>query len=271
MKAHSLIKSIGRAAFVIPLVLPFSGWRPVAAQSQNLGASRKEAGLAIPVGTVLPVRLNQSLSFKKTRAGQAISARIMQDVPLPGGGKIPEGSKVVGTVVSLEPAAQGAGGKVSFRFEKVVTREGSVRVAIGLRAMASFLEVQDAQTPEFSPGFGTPYIWANTRQIGGDEVYGVGGPVTNRWNERVGTAVNGGVLAHVRARPESECRGALDTEDHLQALWVFSADACGVYGIEGVKIAHAGRSEPTGEIVILAARGDLAVRSGTTMLLRVVR
>lgn len=271
MKAHSLVKPIGGAAFLIALVFPFSSWRPVAAQLQNLAASHKEAGLAIPVGTVLPVRLNQSLSFKKTRARQAISARIMQDVPLPGGGKIPEGSKVVGTVVSLEPAAQGAGGKLSFRFENVVTREGSIRVATGLRAMASFLEVQDAQTPEFSPGFGTPYNWADRHQIGGDEVYGVGGPVTNRWNERVGTAVNGGVLAHVRAKPEGECRGALDTEDRLQALWVFSADACGVYGIEGVKIAHAGRSGPTGEIVLLMTKSDQTVRSGTAMLLRVVR
>jgi len=270
MRDHFL-RLIGGTAFFLLLVFPFFTRSPISAQSQNLVANGKERSLAIPVGTVLPVRLNQSLSFKKTKPGQAISARIMQDVPLPGGEKIPEGTRVVGTVESMERAAQGAGGRISFRFERLVAREGSVPVVTGLRAIASFLEVQDAQTPEFSPGFGTPYIWANTRQIGGDEVYGVGGPVTNRWNERVGKGVNGGVLAHVRAKPESECRGALDNEDRLQALWVFSADACGVYGIEGMKIAHAGRSEPFGEIQLSAAKSDLIARSGTAMLLRVVR
>jgi len=265
-----LLKSVCRAVFLIPLVLPFFGRHAIAAQSQNLAAEGKESGLAIPVGTVLPVRLNQSLSFKKTKAGQAISARIMQDVPLPNGEKIPEGSKVLGAIVSVEPASQGAGGKISLHFEKVVTREGSVPVTTDLRAVASFLEVQDAQTPEFSPGFGTPYSWANTRQIGGDEVYGVGGPVTNRWNERVGTGVYGGVLAHVRASTDAECRGALDARDRLQALWVFSADACGVYGIEGVKIAHAGRSEPVGKIELAATKEGVVLRSGSAMLLRAV-
>jgi len=237
-----LLKSVCRAVFLIPLVLPFFGRHAIAAQSQNLAAEGKESGLAIPVGTVLPVRLNQSLSFKKTKAGQAISARIMQDVPLPNGEKIPEGSKVLGAIVSVEPASQGAGGKISLHFEKVVTREGSVPVTTDLRAVASFLEVQDAQTPEFSPGFGTPYSWANTRQIGGDEVYGV----------------------------DAECRGALDARDRLQALWVFSADACGVYGIEGVKIAHAGRSEPVGKIELAATKEGVVLRSGSAMLLRAV-
>ena len=95
--------------------------------------------------------------------------------------------------------------------------------------------------------------------------------MTNRSNERVGTGVNGGVLSHVRAAPESECRGALDAEDRLQALWVFSSDACGVYGIKGVTIAHAGRSEPLGEIQLAATRGELVLRSGSAMLLRVMR
>jgi hypothetical protein len=173
--------------------------------------------------------------------------------------------------VSVEPAAQGAGGKVSFRFDKVVTRKGDFPVVTSLRALAGFMEVQDAQIPDVTLDFGTPYAWADRRQIGGDEVYGVGGPVTNRWNERVGTAVNDGVLAHVRANPEAKCRGALDAEDRLQALWVFSADACGVYGIAGLQIVNAGRSEPAGEIQLTVAKGDVVVRSATGMLLRVLR
>jgi hypothetical protein len=146
-----------------------------------------------------------------------------------------------------------------------------IPIVASLRALAGFMEVQSAQTPEFTPGFGTPYLWATTRQIGGDEVYGVGGPVTNQSSERIGKGVYGGVLVHVRAQPEFWCRGPLDSEDRLQALWVFSSDACGVYGIPGVNIAHAGRTEPLGEIILVADQADLLIRGASGMLLRVVR
>jgi hypothetical protein len=195
----------------------------------------------------------------------------MQEVPLPNRESIPEGAKLHGTIVAVEPAGSNSGGKITIRFDTLESRHRVIPIVASLRALGGFVEVQAAQTPEFSPGFGTPYVWANTRQIGGDEVYGVGGPVTNQSDERVGKGVYGGVLVHVRAQPDSRCRGPLDLEDRLQALWVFSSDACGVYGIPGVKIAHAGRTEPVGEITLLADQRDLLVRGASGMLLRVVR
>jgi hypothetical protein len=195
----------------------------------------------------------------------------MQDVPIPNNKKIPAGAKVLGTVVSVDPSANTTNAKISFRFDTLEIHHRKIPIVASLRALAGFMEVQAAQTPEFSPGFGTPYIWTTTRQIGGDEVFGVGGPVTNRNSEIVGKGVFGGVLVHVRAQPESKCRGALDAEDRLQALWVFSSDACGVYGILGVRIAHTGRTEPFGEIQLAAEQQDLLVRSASGMLLRVIR
>ncbi len=45
-------------------------------------AQDKTAGIAdVPRGTILPVRLNQSISSSKSQPGQIITARIMQDVP----------------------------------------------------------------------------------------------------------------------------------------------------------------------------------------------
>src|SRR5215469_85065 len=110
-------KPMRRAIFLLPLAFLFFAARPICAQShdQNHRENQGELHAQIPAGTVLPVRLDETLSVRKTRAGQRISARIMQDVPLPNEGKIAEGSRVVGTVVSVEPAAQGEGGKISFR------------------------------------------------------------------------------------------------------------------------------------------------------------
>jgi hypothetical protein len=247
----------------LPLAAQTAG--PQAEHAANLNH------LEIPVGTILPVRLNHGLSSKSARPGQEVTGRIMQDVPLLNHEKIPEGAKVSGVIVSVERAGTAANGRISFRFDNLEIHHRKIPIVASLRSLAGFMEVQSAQTPEFSPGFGTPYIWAATRQIGGDEVYGVGGPVTNLSSETVGRGVYGGVLVHVRSQPDSNCRGALDSEDRLQALWVFSSDACGVYGMEGVRIAHAGRTEPFGEIQLAAEQQDLLVRGASGMLLRVIR
>jgi hypothetical protein len=255
----------------VPLALPTG--RPVLAQTAAFGAEEhpNTEKFGIPVGTILPARLNHGLSSKSVQPGQVVTARIMQAVPLPNQESIPEGAKVLGTIVSVERAGNGTKGKITIRFDTLAIHQRKIPIVASLRALAGFMEIQSAQTPEFTPGFGTPYVWATTRQIGGDEVYGVGGPVTNQSSERIGKGVYGGVLVHVRAQPEFRCRGPLDSEDRLQALWVFSSDACGVYGIPGVNIAHAGRTEPLGEIILVADQADLLIRGASGMLLRVVR
>jgi hypothetical protein len=195
----------------------------------------------------------------------------MQDVPLPGSGKIPEGSKVIGTILSVSRAGNSGAGQITFQFAQIEIHHRRAAMVTNLRAFASPMEVQFAQIPETTPGFGTPYAWATTDQIGGDIKYGVGGPVTDRGSQVVGEGTYDGVLVHVKAQPESACRGDLNGNHDLQALWVFSADSCGVYGMAGARIVHAGRNAPMGEITLSAESGDVNVRSGSGMLLRVIR
>lgn len=249
------------------------GIRPTGAQNPSPASTIAKAreSLEIPVGTVLPVRLNHGFSSKSATEGREITGRIMQDVPLENNEKIPDGARVLGMLVSVVKAGPNSSGRIAFRFDTLEIHHRRIPLVTNLRAIAGFMEVQFAQTPETSPGFGTPTTWVTTQQIGGDEVYGVGGPVTDRSSNHVGKGVFGGVLVHVRAQPGSKCRGPMDTEDRLQALWVFSSDACGVYGMEGVTIAHAGRTEPLGEIVLEAEHGDVLVRGASGMLLRVIR
>jgi hypothetical protein len=256
-------------------VLTLSG-EPSQAAAQTPGGKKgirnaDQRSLHVPAGTVLPVRLNGGFSSKNARTGQAISGRIMQDVPLPGGGKIPAGANAMGKIEAVAAAGSSSGARISFRFDQLEVHHRRSAMVSNLRALASALEVDFAQIPERSPDFGTPYHWATTQQVGGDERYGVGGPVTDQGSNTVGEGVWGGVLVHVRAQPGTKCRGALDAEDRLQALWIFSAEACGVYGMSGVTVAHAGRTEPVGEIVLASERGEIKVRSGSGMLLRVIR
>ena len=226
---------------------------------------------SIPVGTVLPVQLETSLS-NKSEAGQIIRARLMQDVPLGNGEKVRAGAKVAGQVLKVTPASAGTNMTISFKFDHLIISGRTVPITTDIRGLASTLEVDEAQLPDTGPDRGTPSTAYTTVQVGGDEVvYRGGGHVYNASDVLVGEPVPpDGVLARVRSNLVGACRGQLNANEPPQALWVFSSDACGVYGYANVKILDSGRNAPLGQIVLGADGGKLNIRSGSGMLLRVV-
>jgi len=195
----------------------------------------------------------------------------MQDVPLPGGAKIPEDSQVLGTIVQVAAARSGSPAEISLRFDKLRTAHQSFPITTSLRAVAGFMEILHAQTPTIGPGESDVYRWLTTVQVGGDVVYGDGGIVTKGDDSShvVGKSVGGGVLGQISAKEGTKCRGPLFGNDSPQALWVFSSDACGTYGLAHLEISHAGRSDPVGLIVFRSDAKDLRLPGGTGMLLRV--
>jgi len=222
----------------------------------------------IPAGTIVPVALNSSLNSRKVKPGQVITARVMQDVPLSPGSTIHAGAKVIGRVIDVKPANGGTGAQVSFRFDTLVVSKRRIPIITNLRALASMMAVEAAQLPESGPDRGTSQNAWTTDQIGGEVVYRGGGPVADGLRS-VGEPTYGGVLVHVSAKPGSPCRGEIEGNDRLQALWVFSSDACGVYDFAGLAIVHAGRTDPVGEITLASDKGELNIRAGSGMLLRV--
>ena len=234
------------------LVLSAAGW------GQN----------AIPAGTVLPARLNSTVDSRKAKPGQPITARIMQDVPLPVR-KIPAGARIVGRVVSIVPVKNGSGAELTVQFDTLQFSHRRIPITTGLRALASMMDVEDAEIPSTGTDRGTPWAWMTTNQIGGEVVYGQGGPVTNGSNF-VGRAAPGGVLVHLTAKPGSMCQEERDYGDRLQALWLFSSDACGLYGFRDLEITHAGQTNPVGQISIASKQGPVHIQGGSGLLLRVV-
>jgi hypothetical protein len=234
---------------------------------------------SIPGGTILPVRLDTAISSQAS-PGTSMRGTVMQEVRLPAEQRIQRGAKVVGEIVAVAPVVggqhgagqtgtSGQGARVSIRFESLVLGKRTIPITANLRAIASFMEVESAQVPTSGPDRGTwAGVWT-TQQIGGEMVYRGGGPVTDG-PLVIGRPVADGVLARVLPEPEEGCRGDVDGNDREQSLWVFSASACGVYGMRNVKIAHAGRDEPEGEITLESGRGKLKIPGGSGMLLRVI-
>jgi hypothetical protein len=221
----------------------------------------------IPAGTILPVRLNSSLSSWRTRPGQIITARIMQDVPLANGGKIREGSKVIGHVVDVSSPADANTEQISLQFDKLISSGQTIPIRTNLRAVAGFVAVMEAGVPTDGP---VSMPIAST-QVGGDVAYTSGGDVTTRNGAVVGKSVNDGVLDQARSDSWQgrDCRGVVDDNKSPQAMWVFSSDACGTYGLSNIRVAHAGKTEPVGVIVLTSEKGQLKLPSDAGMLLRV--
>jgi hypothetical protein len=194
----------------------------------------------------------------------------MQDVPLPGQSTIRAGAKVIGHVVAVTPATKVPGAKVSLRFDTLAVGKRRIPLVTNLRALATMMDVSAAQVPESGPDRGTSeYSWT-TDQIGGEIAYHGRGAIVNG-SHAVGYSEAGGALVQVSSRPGTKCRGAVDGNDQPQALWVFSSDACGLYDFPNVTLTHAGRTNPVGEITLKSSKGDINIRGGSGLLLRVAR
>jgi hypothetical protein len=212
----------------------------------------------VPAGTVLPIRLDTGLNAAKITSGKAIRAQVMQDIP---GTSIHRGAKVFGHVVSVTPR------RIELSFDTLVQKGQRIPLKTNLRAIASMLEVNDAQIPEGGADRALPSaLDLTTRQIGGDMVYRGGGPVA-RGNETVGESTAYGVLGHLNSNPP--CRAAVDDNHNVQALWLFSTDACGVYGFNDLAIEHSGRTDPVGTIILVSKTDKINIRTGSGLLLRV--
>jgi hypothetical protein len=235
-----------------------------------LTASATRGGTAVPDSSIIPAQLQTSISSKNTKVGQLITARVMQDVPLPGDAKIAAGATLLGKVISVRPGLGTDGGSISFRFDTLRVAHENVLLTLRLRAIASDQEVRQAQLPRNSDPTASSNSWT-TVQIGGDVVYRGGGPVRSR-SGVVGKPVEGGVLVRLDPNPARGCRND-GTGERAQALWLFSSDACGTYGLPEVTIGPADHNAPgdaTGEIELKSAKGNVVLKSGCGLLLRVV-
>jgi hypothetical protein len=225
----------------------------------------------IPAGTALPVMLSSTLDAKKDKPGRKISARVMQEVRLPNGTSIPAGARVVGHILHVNAPTANSGSRLVVKFDQLSSRGHPVPLTTSLRAVASMTEVFEAQLPTSTfDEYGTSIADWTTVQVGGDAVYRGAGQVISPDNRVVGSATVGGdVTAKLTAVPDRGCRGAIDSNEPEQSLWVFSTTACGTYGFPELKIVHAGRTDPVGEIV-LESPGNVHVRGGSGLLLRVI-
>ncbi len=234
-------------------------------------ASPLHAQEQIPVGTVIPIVLDHALDSRSSKPGQRFVARVAQEVPLPDKRVIRVGSKVFGEVTDTENILGQA--KLGLRFDRLEFGKAQIAISAKLRALASSLDVNSAKVT-YAASEMNIRASATTTQIGGTTVvYRGGGVVENENGEVIGTPVYGGVLAVVTNKPGSQCESIPVTETP-QAVWLFSPEACGVYGFHDIRFEN-GIDSKSGEIILRRKNKkdwkltNINLSAGSAMLLAV--
>ena len=110
--------------------------------------------LTLAESTALPVRFVHSVDAKKAKVGDVVTAKTLQVITLPTGGRIPKGSTVVGHVAAVEaysfdttPYAHQKPSQISIHFDKVQQGDAGIPVSLSVRAIAGSNDSQEAFFP----------------------------------------------------------------------------------------------------------------------------
>jgi len=259
------LRMLSLALCMLPMYLSAGTAQDLKQAYQPVQEQNARSAEPIPAGTIIPVSLNSTLRSDKSENGDAITATVMQDVPLGEGKTLRKGSNVTGHVVdTITPGKGSDESKISFQFDQVRLGNQTIPVTTNLRAVASGSAVLAAATLPTSLDYPDEQI-----QIGGDQIsYGNGGPVMVG-SQVVGKYTSQGVLAYVGRDLGTPCHGTTDGNVHPQAFWLFSVNACGAYGFGDLTILHSGRTEALGEVTLTSNGKAVKVGKGSAMLLLV--
>lgn len=226
-------------------------------------------GQQIPAGTLFPVMLDDTLDSSESQPGKQISAKLMQEVPLPDGSKVKRESKIFGKVVAGSSANAGHKAQISVRFDRIEIEKRSVAVNVGLRALASMEAVAAATQPtNANSGLGTSSWDWNMVQVGGQAAFNGQRIVKSQTGQVVGRIPEpGAVLAIPMANPARGCPGPVANTAE-QAFWVFSTDACGVYGDRELTLTSGIGGTGSGQIALTATK-KVVLLKGSGWLLQV--
>jgi len=230
---------------------------------------------SLPASTAIPVVLTQSAKAGEIKPGEKVAAKTTQVVFLPNGRVLQAGTVVVGHVVESRrfafdrtPYAAQNPSLLAIHFDTITEGGANVPIELSARAIAGPVASHEAGIPHYRDEIDT----VGTRLlIGGDEFSPLDKSVVSPNGSVVGYNRKNGVFARLLAatsvNPGSSIR--CDATGSEQSMGIFSADACGVYGINTVTMVHNG-TEGDGTIVLESRRQTVVLDAGSTALLQVL-
>lgn len=225
----------------------------------------------IPASTAIPVTFTHTLEAGMARPSEMVTAKTNQAVLLPGGQVLPKGSIVQGHVVQSTafafdstPYAEQKPSVLSIHFDKVVVGGTAIPVSLSVRAISGPAQTYEASIVRYANDSDT----AGTRNlIGGSSFSPLDNVVTSPTGDTVGYVREQGVFARLLAGDDLDstlqCSGTVAE----QSVDIFSANACGVYGLAAVSMTDNGGN---GTFVLESRRHPVKVYAGSAALLQVL-
>jgi len=227
----------------------------------------------IPSATAIPVIFTHTIVAGVAKPNEIVTARTNQVVFLPNGQVLPKGATVSGHVVESTafvfdstPYAAQKPSVLSIHFDKVVVSGSTIPVSLSVRAISGPVQAREAETVHYVGDYDS----VGTRTlIGGSSFSPLENAVLSPKGDVVGYVREQGVFARLIAGDELQksspfhCSGT-NTE---QSVDLFSADACGVYGLEAVSMPDNGSR--SGAFILESRHHGVKLYAGSAALLQV--
>jgi len=198
----------------------------------------------------------------------------MQTVILPDGTRIPKGTVIVGHITQSvpfqfdqTPYAKQKPSSLGIHFDRIELKNGPQPVSFEVRAIAGAYAVEDASRPVNTT---EQQITGQYVQVGGDTYWPPDDKVQSRSGDIVAYIRKEGIFARPlsAAASSSEPGIVCDTIPQEQAVAVFSASACGLYGVSDAVLESNG-SNGSGTFVLASRKRSVFILAHSAALLEV--
>jgi hypothetical protein len=227
-----------------------------------------QPGLSLPAGTAIPISFPHTINAAKLKVGDAVITKTDQMVLGSGGERIPRGSKLVGSVVEVQPSRSSTDpSELAIRFETLRVRDQVFPIHVALRALASFVDSYSTRSPAIDHGYPDDSVY---RQVGGDYFYLQDVVYSNDWDV-VGKSTDEGVFVKLERIDFSKSRNHVvcDSTDTVQSVGVFASSACGVYDFPDLTVDASG-ADNSRAIRFRSTKHAVKIASGSSALLQVI-
>lgn len=210
----------------------------------------------------------------KAKPGDRVLAKTSQVVLLPNGSSLPTGSALVGHLVASEgfafdsaPYATQRPSVLAVHFDTIAAHGAPIPVSLIARAIGGPVVSHEAEIPHYRDEVDT----TGTRfLIGGSSFSPLESMVTAPNGDLTGYNRKEGLFARLLSSENvsSDSTARCPATSTEQSTGIFSADACGVYGLNTVSLTANG-ADGQGTFVMESRRRTVELHAGSTALLQV--
>lgn len=242
-----------------------------ASASANSSTRNAKGFAALSEGTTINTKLMNSLDAKKSKTGDRVEARTIEDVKQNGKVVLPKGTRLFGHVTRAEARSKGQSqSALGIAFDHAELRNGQqVPVHLAIQALATSqavmqTSVDDANmigvdadtTPAMEPGTGPGLIGGTVGATTG-MAGGLSGGVGNGAGTMLGSTTSMNTAIH--------SPGAVGS---FNSAGMLTSRSRGVFGIPGVSLEPSMSGSAQNSTLVSSSR-NVHLASGTRMLLRV--